>query len=331
MIKDATEMSDSASVGLLGLGALGEIFAGHLSRAFPGFRVFDLDGDKVARAVTDHGAVAAASARELGAGCDAVVVSLPNPAAVQAALSGPDGLLEGAHSGAVVLDTSTISPQASRAMHAAAAERGVAYLDAPVSGGEPFQTGVDGARAATMTFMVGGDAEAFERARPLMDVLGEFAFLLGPSGAGSTVKLISNLCSGIHALVAAEAFTLGAACGFAPERLLEVFAHTDAKSFFMTDYVAPRIASGDVSPGFTVELQLKDHRLAAELGHEQRVPLPFNALAIDAWQRMRAQGRGANDVTDAVFFSAEQARRELGAPPAPTGRAPGAGGASPRR
>jgi len=323
MVKDATEMSSSASVGLLGLGALGEIFCGHLARAHPGLRVHDLDRDKVARAVAEHGAVAASSARDLGGGCGVVVVSLPNPAAVAAALTGPDGLLEGAGPGAVVLDTSTISPEASRAMHAAAAAHGVDYLDAPVSGGEPFQTGVDGARAATMTFMVGGDAGAFERARPVMDVLGDVAFLLGPAGAGSTVKLISNLCSGIHALVTAEAFTLGAACGFAPERLLEVFAHTDAKSFFMTDYVAPRVERGDVAPGFTVELQLKDHRLAADLGHEQRVPLPLNALAIEAWQRMRAQGRGGNDVTDAVFFSAEQARRELGAPPAPTDRAPG--------
>jgi 3-hydroxyisobutyrate dehydrogenase-like beta-hydroxyacid dehydrogenase len=312
MVKDATEMSDSPSVGLLGLGALGEIFCGHLARAFPGLRVFDLDHAKVARAAAHDGAVATASAGELAAGCDVVVVSLPNPAAVTAALTGDDSLLGGARRDAVVLDTSTVSPQVSRAMHAAAAERGVDYLDAPVSGGEPFQTGVDGARAATMTFMVGGDAGAFERARPVMEVLGSFSFLLGPPGSGSTVKLISNLCAGIHALVAAEAFTLGAACGFSPERLLEVFAHTDAKSFFMTDYVAPRVARGDVAPGFTVELQLKDHRLAAELGHEQRVPLPFNALAIDAWQRMRAQGRGANDVTDAVFFSAEQARRELG-------------------
>jgi 3-hydroxyisobutyrate dehydrogenase-like beta-hydroxyacid dehydrogenase len=203
----------------------------------------------------------------------------------------------------------------------------VDYLDAPVSGGEPFQTGVDGARAASMTFMVGGDAAAFARAQPVMEALGRVWLHLGPSGSGSAVKLISNLCAGIHALVAAEAFTLGAACGFAPERLLEVFAHTDAKSFFMTDYVGPRVARGDVAPGFTVELQLKDHRLAAELGHEQRVPLPFNALAIDAWERLRAQGRGANDVTDAVFFSAEQARRELGARPAPTGRAPGGAGA----
>jgi hypothetical protein len=94
---------------------------------------------------------------------------------------------------------------------------------------------------------------------------------------------------------------------------------------------ARRIARAEVSAGFMVELQLKDHRLAAELGHEQRVALPFNGLAIDAWQRMRAQGRGAKEVTDAVFFSAEQARRELGDRPAPTRRAPGDAGAPPPR
>ena len=250
---------------------------------------------------------------------------------MRAALTGAGGLLEEARAGAVVLDTSTISPQVSREMHAAAAARGVGYLDAPVSGGEPFQTGVDGARAASMTFMVGGDDDAFARAQPVMAALGRVWLHLGPPGSGSTVKLISNLCAGIHALVAAEAFTLGAACGFSPERLLEVFAHTDAKSFFMTDYVGPRVARGDVAPGFTVELQLKDHRLAAELGHEQRVPLAFNGLAIDAWERLRAQGRGANDVSDAVFFSAEQARLDLGGRPAPTGRAPGDARGSPQR
>jgi 3-hydroxyisobutyrate dehydrogenase-like beta-hydroxyacid dehydrogenase len=330
MVKDATEMSSQAPVGLLGLGALGEIFCGHLVRAFPGLRVFDLDADKVARAV-ERGATATASARELGAACEVVVVSLPDPAAVRAALTGVGGLLLDARAGAVVLDTSTISPQASREMHAAAAQRDVSYLDAPVSGGKPFQTGVDGARAGSMTFMVGGDAGAFARAEAVMAALGRVWLHLGPPGAGSTVKLISNLCAGIHALVAAEAFTLGAACGFSPERLLEVFAHTDAKSFFMTDYVGPRVARGDVAPGFTVELQLKDHRLAAELGHEQRVPLPLNALAIDAWERLRAQGRGANDVTDAVFFSAEQARRDLGPRPAPTDRAPGDAHGPPQR
>ena len=305
-------MAGSSSVGLLGLGAIGEIYCGHLLDAFPEVSAFDLDSDKLSRC----GARAAGSARELGAASEIVVVSLPDPVAVRAALAGPDGLLAGARPGAVVLDTSTVSPATSRDMHALAAERGVGYLDAPVSGGEPFATGVDGARAASMTFMVGGDADAFERARPVMEVLGSRFFHLGPSGTGSTVKLISNLCSGIHALVAAEAFALGAAYGFTPERLVEVFQHTDAMSFFLTDYVMPRVARRDVSPGFTVELQLKDHRLAEELAHEHSVPLPLNALATQVWQQLRAHGRGRNDVTDAVFFAAEQAGVELdGTPP----------------
>jgi 3-hydroxyisobutyrate dehydrogenase-like beta-hydroxyacid dehydrogenase len=300
-------MSDSPSVGILGLGAIGQIYCGHLHGAFPGLRAFDLDRERIDRS----GAVPVGSARELGAACELVVVSLPDPAAVRAALGGVEGLLEGARSGSVVVDTSTISPATSREMYELARERGVGYLDAPVSGGEPYATGVDGARAGSMTFMVGGDAEDFERARPVMEALGRHFFHLGPSGSGSAVKLISNLCSGIHTLVAAEAFALGAACGFGPERLAEVFQHTDAKSFFMTDYLMPRVARGDVSPGFTVDLQLKDHRLAAELGHEQRVPLPFNALAAQMWELLRARGRGGNDVTDAIFFASEQAGRDL--------------------
>jgi 3-hydroxyisobutyrate dehydrogenase-like beta-hydroxyacid dehydrogenase len=301
-------MSDSdLSVGLLGLGAIGEIYCGHLRGAFGELRVFDRDPEKVARS----GAIAAGSAHELGAACDAVVVSLPDPAAVRAALTGADGLLAGARPGTVVIDTSTVSPATSREVHAFAAGRGVDYLDAPVSGGEPYQTGVDGARAASMTFMAGGDAAAFERARPVMEVLGSHFFYLGPAGSGSAVKLVSNLCSGIHALVAAEAFALGAACGFSPDRLAEVFQHTDAKSFFMTDYVLPRVLRGDVTPGFTVDLQLKDHRLAAALGDEHGVPLPLNGLAVEAWERLSALGRGGNDVTDAVLFAAEQAGQDL--------------------
>ena len=178
-----------------------------------------------------------------------VVVSLPNPVAVQAALTGPDGLFEGARPGAVVVDTSTISPGASRAMHAAAAERGVAYLDAP---GERRRAVPDrGRRGARGDYDLHGRRRRGglrTRAAGHGCPRASSRFCSGPPARGSTVKLISNLCSGIHALVAAEAFTLGAACGFEPARLLEVFAHTDAKSFFMTDYVAPRIARGDVQP-----------------------------------------------------------------------------------
>src|SRR5439155_1979056 len=114
-----------------------------------------------------------------------------------------------------------------------------------ISGGQPGGAGTDGARAANVTFMVGGEREAYERALPILELLGTRFFYLGPSGMGSTVKLISNLMSGLHNLVASEAFVLGAAAGIGPETLLEGFDETDARSFHLTDYFAPRIRRHD--------------------------------------------------------------------------------------
>jgi 3-hydroxyisobutyrate dehydrogenase-like beta-hydroxyacid dehydrogenase len=305
----------SSRVGLLGIGSIGEHYCRNLLAAYPDLVVFDGDAEKL-RQAGDEGATPVASPAALGAGCDFVVVSLPHPAAVRAALGGPDGLIAAARPGAIVIDASTVSPETNREMYALAAERGVGYLDAPVSGGEPMEAGVEGARAGTMTFMVGGDADDFAKAAPVLEALGSFFFHLGPPGSGSVVKLISNLCSGIQLLVAAEAFALGAACGFSVEQLIEVFRRTDARSYIMTDYLIPRLLRGDVEPGFTVDLQVKDHRLAEQLGHEHRVPLPFNALAIATWERLRANGRGHRDIADSSFFIAEQAGRDLAASPA---------------
>jgi 3-hydroxyisobutyrate dehydrogenase len=214
-------------VGVLGVGSIGEHYCRNLLRAYPSLLVFDGDEAK-RRSSAAAGATPVGGTGELGAACDVVVVSLPNPDAVRTALAGPGGLIAAASAGALVIDTSTVSPQTNREMHALAAERGVGYLDAPVSGGEPMEAGVEGARAGTMTFMVGGDAADFERARPVLEALGSFFFLLGPPGSGSVVKLISNLCSGIQLLVAAEAFALGAACGFSVEQLIDVFRCTVA-------------------------------------------------------------------------------------------------------
>jgi 3-hydroxyisobutyrate dehydrogenase-like beta-hydroxyacid dehydrogenase len=293
-------------VGLIGLGTVGSHYRDHLLRAFGSVVVYDRDPAACERA-REAGAQVAASAAALGAGCDLIAVSLPNPAAVEDALAGAGGLLEGVREGAVIVDTSTVSPETSRAMHALAHERGAFYLDAPISGAEPLQGGEDGARAGTVTFMVGGDAEGFARAAPVLDALGSHAFHLGPAGSGTVVKLISNLCSGIYVQVVAEAFALGAACGFDVERLVEVFRHTDAKCYMMTDYVLPRLRSGALAPGFSVELQLKDHRLASDLGQAHGVPLPMNGVAAQLWELMRAGGHGDRDITDAVPFMRDAA------------------------
>ena len=290
-----------AATGLIGLGVIGQLYAGHLIRARGALAVHDVLADRVA-AAAGLGAVAAGSARAVAEASEVVVVALPNPAAVEAVFHGPDGLLAGLRSGSLVLDVSTVDPDTSRAMYAAARERAADYLDAPVSGGAPGGAGTDGARAATISFMVGGDRDAFERAKPTMAVLGERWFYLGPAGSGSTVKLISNLVAGLHNLVASEAFVLGAAAGFSPDTLLEVFDGTDAKSFWLTDYFAPRIRRRDFEPGFSVDLQYKDHRLASELGRQLGVPLFLNDLAVALYQAMRANGLGGRDLVESVRF-----------------------------
>ena len=287
--------------GLVGLGVIGQLYAGHLVRARGALIAYDLVPGHLEAAV-GLGATAAASAKAVGEECDIVVLALPNPSAVLAAMLGEDGVLAGARPGSMVIDASTIDPDTSRRVYAAARDRGVDYLDAPGSGGAPGGAGMDGARAATISFMVGGDPDAFERAKPTLAILGERWYYLGPSGTGSTVKLISNLIAGLHNLIASEAFVLGAAAGIEPETLLEVFDGTDAKSFWLTDYFAPRVRRRDFKPGFSVDLQYKDHRLASDLGRALGVPLLFNDLAVGVYQAMRAGGLGDYDLVESVRF-----------------------------
>jgi 3-hydroxyisobutyrate dehydrogenase-like beta-hydroxyacid dehydrogenase len=287
------------ATGLVGLGTLGSIFAGHLAAAADEVVVFDLDPGR-RRAAAAPGVRVAASCAEVAAACEVVVLSLPHPDAVRAAVTGDEGLLAGRGRGLLVIDSSTIDPQTARAVAETCAEAGAAYVDAPLSGGEPMQGGDDGARAASVTFMVGGTVEAYEQALPVLHRLGIHAFHLGPAGAGSEVKLVSNMCSGLYALVTAEAFAVGAALGYAPEQLLEVFQHTDAKSFFMTDYLLPRLLADRLDPGFAVRLQLKDHRLFASLADAAGVPAPLNEVAVGTYEAAVEAGDAEREVTMVV-------------------------------
>ncbi len=303
----------SECIGQLGLGVIGRLYAGHLIAKHGNVVVYDIVPERIAEAV-EAGAVAVGATRELGERAATVVVSLPNPPAVEAALLGPDGLLAGMSAGGLVIDASTIDPDTSRRLHAAAAERGIGYLDAPVSGGQPMSAGMDGALKGDVTFIVGGDAADYERAIPTMALLGSRWFHCGPAGAGSTVKLISNHMAGLHNLVAAEAFVLGAAAGFSPAQLLEVFDGTDARSYHLTDYAAPRLARRDFEPGFSIDLQTKDHRLAADMARSLDVPLPLNDLAIEMYDKIRAAGSGGKDIVEAFRFLGLSANADIYAP-----------------
>ena len=288
-------------IGLVGAGVIGQLYALNLLKAYKEIDIYDIDEQR-ARTLEEKGARCMTSAKGLAEDSEMIVMALPSPSAVEAAVTGPEGLLAGAKAGAIILDLSTIDPGTSIRMYDLAKEGGVSYLDAPVSGGAPRGAGTEGARHATITFMVGGDKDAFDRARPVMEVLGKKLFYLGPSGTGSTVKLLSNLISGLNNLIVAEAFVLGAAAGIGPETLLEVFNETDADSYFLREYIAPRIQRRDFDPGFSVDLQYKDLRLTGELAQRLGVPLLFNELALQVYQMMRAQGLGQKDLVEAIRF-----------------------------
>jgi 3-hydroxyisobutyrate dehydrogenase-like beta-hydroxyacid dehydrogenase len=293
-------------IGLIGLGMVGRHFAHHLLRANGQLTVYDLDRSHMKVALRE-GATAARNAREVASKSQILILSLPSPDAVRSTMLGKLGVLAGARRGAVIIDASTIDPESCLAMHKAAATRGVDYLDTPISGGEPSGGGTDGAKAGTISFMVGGRRSAYRRATDVLHTIGKRAFYLGRSGSGSTVKLISNHIGGLNNLVMMEGFVLGAAAGFSPETLMRVFDGTDAKSFMMTDYFAPRYRRNDFDPGFSVDLMHKDHKLAADLGQKHGVPLLFNQLALEVYQMMRARKLGQKDIIEALHFLAEGA------------------------
>lgn len=295
-------------VAQIGLGKMGSIMAKHLSDDKVDLCVYDKAPGR-ADAFADP-IRKAHSLADAVKGCDYVVVSLPDPAAARGAMFADDGILASAARGTTILDLSTVDPQTARDIYAKAASLGIHYVEAPISGGEPMSAGTDGAMKRNITFMVGTDSESFEKAKPLMDRLGKFPILVGPAGMGATIKLISNYISGLHNIVASEGFALGKAAGLDFDLMLEVFAHTDANSFWLFNYFGPRVKAGDFEPGFSVDLQWKDLRLADDLARELKVPMPLNAAGLQMYQMLRADGRGNKDVCEMANLLAEMAGQE---------------------
>jgi 2-hydroxy-3-oxopropionate reductase len=268
----------------IGLGAMGRHMAANLALAGHRVRGYDLRPD----ALGEHalaGLAQVATLAEAVRGAEAVLTSLPDTPDVESALVGPGGVIEHVGAGTLVVDLSTISPEATRRMAARLAERGVALLDAPVSGGVP------GAEAGRLTIMVGGDPQAFARARPLLERLGRTINHFGPSGAGQTVKLCNQVVCTLHIQAVCEAFALGRAAGVDLAQLREGLLGGSAASWIL-DHHGALILAKDDRPMFRIELQAKDLRLAAELAGALRVPLPGLAQVLQLYGSALAHGDG---------------------------------------
>ena len=291
---------------LLGVGTLGSIFADRLLAAGVKLTLFDVDDRRVAPFI-ERGVQVASGVTELARDADIVLVSLPNPEATSQAVLGRSGVIAACRPGMLIVDTSTIDPMTAREVERAATSRAVDYVEAPLSGGDDEGSGVDAARAGAVTFICGGLASAIERARPLLLVLGRHVLHVGAAGNGATAKLVSNHMAGLHNLVAAEALAVGRAAGLSLETMLAVLRHTDAQSYWLFNYLAPRLARGDFDDGFSIDLQHKDHRLLGELAARHGAATPLNDLALALYEAMRADGLGRKDLTEAANVAGEQA------------------------
>jgi L-serine 3-dehydrogenase (NAD+) len=281
-------------IAFIGLGHMGLPMARNLLKN--GFAVcaFDLVKEAVDTLVTE-GAQPAGSAADAVRGAAVVVSMLPASRHVESLYLGENGLLERIASDALVLECSTIAPDSSRKVHAAAAAKGIALLDAPVSGGTA------GAAAGTLTFMVGGEAGHLERARPVLEAMGKNIFHAGPDGAGQVAKVCNNQLLAVHMIGTAEAMALGVASGLDPAVLAEIMRQSSGGNWSLEKYnpwpgVMDNVpASRGYSGGFMAELMAKDLGLAQEAAQATGSSTPMGALALQLYRMLLKQGDGRLD------------------------------------
>lgn len=273
-------------IGFVGLGNMGGPMARNLIAAGHDVKVFDLVADLISAV---DGGVAQDSAAACARDVDVFISMLPAGRHVAGLYLGEDGIIAHAAAGTVLVDCSTIDPQTSRQVAAAAGERGIAMLDAPVSGG----TG--GAEAGTLTFMVGGDAAAVERVRPVLDVMAKNVFHAGASGAGQLAKVCNNMLLAVHMAGTAEALALGVKHGLDPTVLSEIMKQSSGGNWSLNVYNPyPGVmdgvpASRGYQGGFLVDLMSKDLGLAMDAAQASGSPVPLGSLAQNLYRLHREQ------------------------------------------
>ena len=286
-------------VGFIGLGVMGEPMARNLIDAGYSLLVHSRSPEPV-QALAEAGAETASSPREVAEGSDVVITMLPDSPAVETVVLGEDGVLAGASEGDLLIDMSTIHPTVSIAVAEAAGEQGVAALDAPVSGGDV------GAQKGELSIMVGGEEDAFERARPIFEVLGKTIVRVGEAGAGQVVKACNQVVVAITIAAVSEALVLGEKAGVDPELILDVLGGGLAQNKVM-EMRRSNFLEHDFTPGFRIDLHHKDLDIALGSGDEFGVPLPVTGLVQQQMRALRAKGHGGDDHSGLIQLVEEMA------------------------
>ncbi|HYJ13006.1 MAG TPA: NAD(P)-dependent oxidoreductase [Thermomicrobiales bacterium] len=283
----------SIKVGVIGLGKMGKPITRNLLKA--GFTVTVNNRSTAATGeMVAAGAIDGGSPRGVADAADIIITSLPDPTAVRTVYLEPDGLVDSVREGQVIVDTSTIDPGLSRELAEKVAAKNALFLDAPVSGG------VAGAEAGTLTIMIGGTEEAFDKASPVLSAIGQKLHLVGPNGSGTVIKLANQLLVGINMSAVAEAMVLGVKAGADPVKMLEVLS-TSFGGSRMLDRGVPLIVDRNFGGGTPVDLIRKDLGLISDLAAELGVPLTVGAEARAVFDRAHDADHGADDMTAVVL------------------------------
>jgi 4-hydroxybutyrate dehydrogenase / sulfolactaldehyde 3-reductase len=278
-----------SSVGFIGLGTMGGPMARNVLKGGHGLTVHDIDAARVA-ALVEAGAVAAGSPRQVAAASEVVFTSLPDAPDVEAAATGPEGILAGLAAGGIHVDLSTIDPATTQRLGALYEAQGCHMIDSPVG------KTVEHAVAGTSTLMLGGDAEVIERVRPVLETMGSDLIHCGALGLGQAMKLINNLLATVLMSASAEALVAGAKVGLTLGTMIDVLKTTMAWNQQLAVAMHNRALKGDFEPGFMVRLAHKDCRLALEMNTALGLGAPVGAATLAALQEAVDAGLADKDV-----------------------------------
>ena len=290
-------------IGFIGLGIMGKPMSKNLLKAGCNLVVHDLVKEAVDE-VVQAGAQKGQSPKDVAQKSDVIITMLPNSPHVKTVILGKDGVLEGAKAGSIVIDMSSIAPLASKEIYEACRQKGVDMIDAPVSGGEP--KAIDG----TLSIMVGGKKEIFDKVNNILLNMGKSVVYCGDIGAGNITKLANQIIVALNIAAMSEALVLGTKAGVDPETIYKAIRGGLAGSTVL-DAKAPMILERNFKPGFKIDLHIKDLANALETGHEVGVPLPLTSLAMEIMQSLKIEGKGQNDHGGIIQFYERLAKIEV--------------------
>ncbi|MCJ7748562.1 MAG: NAD(P)-dependent oxidoreductase [Desulfobacterales bacterium] len=283
------------NVGIIGTGTMGKPMARNILKAGHSLIIYARHPEKV-KDLEAEGAKLVASPADVGAESECILLSLPFDPEVEEVVLGEKGILAGASSRAVILDTTTGTPKAAVQVASVTAQKGVGYVDAPISGG------VKGAIEAKLTFIVGGENADVKKAMPLMKELGSNVFQVGPVGAGRAVKALNQIISALNTLTLCEAVVLGRKLGVSPETFFEVLSKCAANSYHLQTKLPQFIIPGKFDGGHRIAMMIKDLEIALQVAKDLNTPAMLTGLGIQIYRAGASAGYAKKDISAMVNF-----------------------------